>query len=360
MTSRFTDMALVEEAILARLADLTQPQGGPLRTLRGHGAAWPLARTLSALAGPAALLRYAGWRPPTPGAGQAGGWARWILTVAVGGGLDEAARRRGAAGAPERGAWEIARRARERLAGWPPFEGAGPLIPRGEEPLAGAVECAALELAWEHSLPGTGFSRPLLAAGISASAAAGAVEADQVEFELGAGQGAAFAPGAPALLCDAASGAQNRSLGRILAIEGDSLRVERAAGRAYGAAALWSPARWWRWSTGRFPPLAESLEPGIEYQRFLDGTGAAARVAAARRVLDFGIGPIPRGEIAEFRAWLDAAARGGLDPFTWVDEAGDTAAAWFGAAAWREEETVEGLAALRFDLHLGEKGGRAA
>ncbi len=80
----------LEGALLSSLEDLRVSRGGPVRTLRGYGAPWRSAHGSTALALPAVLLRYAGWRGPTPGAGQLGGWSRWIATVIAGGGAGEA------------------------------------------------------------------------------------------------------------------------------------------------------------------------------------------------------------------------------------------------------------------------------
>lgn len=353
----------IEAALLAALADLHASRGGALRTLRGFNGPWRAARSTGAAVAPALLARYDGWRPPTPDAGQLGGWSRWCLTLAVGGGMDEAGRRLGISGGiPELApgaAWPLLEAVRARLLRRALLPGLGPLHWRGEKPAEPDTGFSVWEQTWECSMPPRGSLPPVMAlAQGGASALLAEVEAGQEYFALADGIDN-FHPGEPLFLAKE-DAADNHYLGRIVLIEEDRLMAERPAPAACpDGAMLWTPGSHFEWSVGRRPPWIESRDRGAECLRTADGGAITARWRDPRRSMVFAVGPIPAAEAEAFRAWIESALRGGLDPFTWADEYGAVARAWMQNPEIEEHRAEDGLVSLRLTLALGEPGTRA-
>lgn len=356
------ELSAVETSILAALADLHVSAGGPIRTLRGFAGPWSAARRVTALALPAIFVRYAGRKAPTAGSGQLGGWSRWTVTVAVGGGRGEVARRAGpslplSTDSPA-GAWPLLDAVRERLRGRIAVAGCGPLVPLGEAAAESDTGWAVWEQTWEFSLPMKGGSRPLMAlAADGPYYLSPRIDADQTEVDVD--QGAqVFTVGEPLFLATLA-GAENVYLGHVIAIEEGRVRFEFPPPRDFpGNSMLWSPSTWFEWSTGRFPGTGDTWDRGTESIRAGDGAAMAVRLRAARRSTAFGAGPVAAGELALFREWLDTHTRGGVDPFTWVDERRAVCAAVVQSASWSEQEDDDGFSRVKFDMALDEPGSR--
>lgn len=359
----------IEAALLAALAELHASRGGSLRTLRGFNGPWRAARAAGAAVAPALLVRYDGWRPPTPDAGQLGGWSRWCVTLAVGGGMDEAGRRLGiGGGAPELSpgaAWPLLEAIRSRLLRRILLPGLGPLHWHGEKPAEPDTGLSVWEQTWECSMPPRGSLPPVMAlAQGGASALLSAVGAGEEYFAPADGI-ENFHPGDPLFLANVDAG-DNHYLGRIVLIEAgegeeeDRLRAERPAPVAFpDGAMLWTPGACFEWSAGRQPPWIESWDRGAECIRTADGGAVTSRWRTPRRSMAFAVGPLPAAEAEAFRVWVAVALRGGLDPFTWADEYGAVARAWMQTPELEERRADDGFVSLRLTLALGEPGTRA-
>jgi hypothetical protein len=214
------------------------------------------------------------------------------------------------------------------------------------------------EQAWECSIPGAAAARPLVALSAGGpSALTPLVHAGDLEIALGP-DAALFVPAVP-LFIASFSGIENRSLGHALSNDSGVVRFERSPGGDYSAnSILWSPGAWHEWSTGRCPGASDVWDRGTELVRVGDGDALAMRLHVARRSTSLRIGPIPLAETDAFRAWLDAHARGGVDPFTWVDERGAVARAWIQSATLAEEPSDDGFVCMNCDLALDEPGSR--
>jgi len=128
-----------------------------------------------------------------------------------------------------------------------------------------------------------------------------------------------FQVGDPIFISDADATAIE-CLGPVRGIGAEAVTVSRPlAGPRSDSAIVWTPAGALQWQVVRADPPGRSFHGGIAVERSAGGVLWSVRTGAPWREESLRFEGVMRSDFDAFRAWLDAAARGGLDDFAWVD-----------------------------------------
>jgi hypothetical protein len=155
-------------------------------------------------------------------------------------------------------------------------------------------------------------------------------------------------------------GANVEYLGAVTAVGLDSLSVAHALGLPrLGTATLWCSASALRWASVTDEPVERAFREGIAVERSAGGALWSVRVADAVREDTLRFKGISRAQFTDFRDWLAASARSGLDDFTWVDESRRVARVRLQDCDFKLIEEVPGSLTLAQHLALDQEGGYA-
>jgi hypothetical protein len=163
------------------------------------------------------------------------------------------------------------------------------------------------------------------------------------------------------LFVSESDGAELEYLGAIVEVAPTLLTATFPLDAAKSATArLWRPASLFQWDTVTASPAVDRvLREGIATERSVGGALWSVRIADPWREDTLRLSGIPRAHFAAFREWLASAARGGLDDFTWIDEARNVARARLLDTGFDQKETVSRVVDLVLKLAVLEEGGYA-
>ena len=134
-----------------------------------------------------------------------------------------------------------------------------------------------------------------------------------------------FSPG-DRVFCSEVGGSELEYLGPVTSVEPDAIQVTHGLAAAKNASAIvWKPEGCFQWPTIASSPVERVFHEGIATERAVGGALWSVRTSDPWREDTLRFQGISRAHFAELRAWLAAHARGGLDDFTWVDEAREIA-----------------------------------
>lgn len=159
------------------------------------------------------------------------------------------------------------------------------------------------------------------------------------------------------IFCAEADGSELEYLGLVETVGADHIEVSCALTAAKSATAtVWKAASVFQWETVASSPVRRAFHEGIAVERAAGGALWSVRTADPWREDALRFPGISRGYFTAFRAWLTARARGGLDDFTWVDEARAIARARLLECDFVQEENAPKTTGLILRLAVLEEG----
>jgi hypothetical protein len=159
-----------------------------------------------------------------------------------------------------------------------------------------------------------------------------------------------------------ADGSALECVGPVTEVSEDAITVRYGLKWARGTTArVWRAQRVFQWETVSEEPVASVFRDGIRAERSVGGAVWSVRTGDPAREDTVRFSGVSRGGFAAFRAWLEAAARGGVDDFTWVDETRQPARVRLLESGFAPAQGVEVLRSLDLTIRLAvlEEGGYA-
>lgn len=151
---------------------------------------------------------------------------------------------------------------------------------------------------------------------------AGALAGDRV---LQVPTPSAFTPGQVAFVSDL-GGAGVQCLGPVRSVGETSIAVAIALDTPRAASApVWRAASQFAWPTVSAAPRRVVHESGVAIERSTGGALWSVRAASPWEEETLHFEGLAASDFDAFLTWLGESAQGGLDPFTWVDEAANVA-----------------------------------
>ncbi|MFH0792615.1 MAG: hypothetical protein V2A74_01140 [bacterium] len=158
----------------------------------------------------------------------------------------------------------------------------------------------------------------------------------------------------------AADGSKIEWLGRVVAVQGSAITMQRATrlGQEAGAT-VWSPAAIFEMPDGPADLPRREFLLGLAPEWAVGGTFYQTRIADPARVEHFEFHRLTASQIEAFRTFVETPLQSGLVEFTYVDAQRHAWRVSFAKGSYFVKPSSEDLFALTFDLALLEENSGA-
>ncbi|NQU43389.1 hypothetical protein HQ520_08885 [bacterium] len=162
------------------------------------------------------------------------------------------------------------------------------------------------------------------------------------------------------VFCCESDGSELEYAGCVTAVDLDAVSVHLPLlqGKQSGGL-VWSAESVFQWQRISAGPLHRSFQEGIRSEHSVGGAVWSVRTGDPWREDELCFRGLLRSHFVAFRQWLTENVRGGLDDFTWVDEARDVARVRLTNTEFLQVEQVPRVIELRLKLAVLEEGGYA-